>query len=150
MEMNRTIDRNAYAYKEIYEILKIFPSELVNKIPKDKIEFFYQNMNYDYEYNISKETFDGQTMLDETKAILTILFRDYWATPEQRNAIIEKERKEEWEEEQNKIKIDYDAVFKRNTKSVPPKKETQIVVVEEKKWYEKFVDWIKNIFKRNG
>ena len=50
----------------------------------------------------------------------------------------------------NKIKIDYDAVFKRNTKSVPPKKETQIVVVEEKKWYEKFVDWIKNIFKRNG
>ena len=62
----------------------------------------------------------------------------------------EKERREEWEEEKNKIKIDYDAVFKRNTKSAPQKQETKMVVVEEKKWYEKFVDWIKNIFKRNG
>ena len=45
-------------------------------------------MDKSYEYNISVDTFDGQTMLEETKAILTILFRDYWATPAQRKKIL--------------------------------------------------------------
>ena len=88
MEMNMTVDRNACAYKEIYEILKIFPHELVSQIPQEIINFFHNNMDKSYEYNISVDTFDGQTMLEETKAILTILFRDYWATPVQRKKIL--------------------------------------------------------------
>ena len=139
------------AYVEVLEVLKYIPKEDLEKVPKDIIQTLENKKDMEYKYKLNKNvTFDNQVLMNETKAILANFFRDYWATPEQRNAIIEKERKEEWEEEQNKIKIDYDAVFKRNTKSVPPKKETQIVVVEEKKWYEKIVDWIKNIFKRNG
>ena len=45
MEWNKTVDRNTYAYKEIYEILRIFPQELVAKIPQEKIRFFYNNMD---------------------------------------------------------------------------------------------------------
>ena len=139
------------AYVEVLEVLKYIPKEDLEKVPKDIIQTLENKKDMKYKYELNKNiSFENQILMNETKAILANFFRDYWATPEQRNAIIEKERKEEWEEEQNKIKIDYDAVFKRNTKSVPPKKETQIVVVEEKKWYEKFVDWIKNIFKRNG
>lgn len=139
------------AYVEVLEVLKYIPKEDLEKVPKDIIKTLENKKDMEYKYELNKNiSFENQILMNETKAILANFFRDYWATPEQRNAIIEKERKEEWEEEQNKIKIDYDAVFKRNTKSVPPKKETQIVVVEEKKWYEKFVDWIKNIFKRNG
>ena len=116
MEMNRTIDRNACAYKEIYEILKIFPRELVNEIPKDKIDFFYQNMNYDYEYNISKETFDGQTMLEETKAILTILFRDYWATSEQKEKLVNfTKNAQNVIEKENREKYNPDNLFKNRT-----------------------------------
>lgn len=139
------------AYVEVLEVFKYIPKEDLEKVPKDIIQTLENKKDMEYKYELNKNiSFENQILMNETKAILANFFRDYWATPEQRNAIIEKERKEEWEEEQNKIKIDYDAVFKRNTKSVPPKKETQIVVVEEKKWYEKFVDWIKNIFKRNG
>lgn len=139
------------AYVEVLEVLKYIPKEDLEKVPKDIIQTLENKKDMEYKYELNKNiSFENQILMNETKAILANFFRDYWATPEQRNAIIEKERKEEWEEEQNKIKIDYDAVFKRNTKSVPPKKETQIVVVEKKKWYEKFVDWIKNIFKRNG
>lgn len=90
--MNKTIDKNACAYKEIYEILKIFPPELVEKIPKEKISFFYNNMNKNYEYIITKETFDQVSMLEETAAILTILFRDYWAMPTQREKILSFEK----------------------------------------------------------
>lgn len=139
------------AYVEVLEVLKYIPKEDFEKVPKDIIETLENKKDKEYKYELNKNVaFENQILMKETKAILANFFRDYWATPEQRNAIKEKERKEEWEEEQNKIKIDYDAVFKRNTKLAPPKQETKIVVVEEKKWYEKFVDWIKNIFKRNG
>ena len=83
--MEKTKDKVSCAYKEIYEILKIFPKELVDRIPKYKLDYIKQNMDESYEYNITKETFDGKTMLDETAAILAILFRDYWATEKQKN-----------------------------------------------------------------
>lgn len=86
--MEKTKDNVRCAYKEIYEILKIFPKELVDRIPKYKLDYIKQNMDESYEYNITKETFDGKTMLDETAAILAILFRDYWATEKQKNKII--------------------------------------------------------------
>ena len=86
--MEKTKDKVSCAYKEIYEILKIFPKELVDRIPKYKLDYIKQNMDESYEYNITKETFDGKTMLDETAAILAILFRDYWATEKQKNKII--------------------------------------------------------------
>ena len=71
--MEKTKDKVSCAYKEIYEILKIFPKELVDRIPKYKLDYIKQNMDESYEYNITKETFDGKTMLDETAAILAIL-----------------------------------------------------------------------------
>lgn len=139
------------AYVEVLEVLKYIPKEDLKKVPKDIIETLENKKDMEYKYELNKNVaFENQILMQETKAILANFFRDYWATPEQRTAIKEKERREEWEEEKNKIKIDYDAVFKRNTKSAPQKQETKMVVVEEKKWYEKFVDWIKNIFKRNG
>ena len=118
MEWSKTVDRNACAYKEIYEILRIFPQELVAKIPQEKIRFFYNNMDNRYEYNISKETFDGQTMLEETKAILTILFRDYWATPMQKEKILAYENLERnRQEEETKLKYNPDNLFKKKDKT---------------------------------
>lgn len=139
MKMNKVLDRNACAYKEIYEILKIFPSELVNKVPKDKIDFFYKNMDNNYEYNISKETFDGQTMLEETAAILTILFRDYWATPMQKEKILAYENSARKKlEEEKRIQYNPDNLFKKK---------------EEPKYFEEqveetaMVEYKENIFK---
>ena len=151
MEMNRTIDRNACAYKEIYEILKIFPRELVNEIPKDKIDFFYQNMNYDYEYNISKETFDGQTMLEETKAILTILFRDYWATPAQKEKILGYENSaKKMLEEETRRKYNPDNLFKKkgDSKHIEEHIEGTTAMVEYKEnIFKKVINKILNILR---
>ena len=86
--MDKTKDIVSCPYKQIYEILKIFPKEPVDKVPKYKLDYIKQNMDESYEYNITIETFDGRTMLDETAAILAILFRDYWATEKQKDKII--------------------------------------------------------------
>lgn len=149
MEMNRTIDRNACAYKEIYEILKIFPRELVNEIPKDKIDFFYQNMNYDYEYNISKETFDGQTMLEETKAILTILFRDYWATSEQKEKLVNfTKNAQNVIEKENREKYNPDNLFKnRSINHIENVQQEQALVEYKEPFFKRIINKIRNLFK---
>ncbi len=110
-------DNNARAYKEIYEILNIFPKELVDEIPEEKIIFFRDNMDNDYKYDVTIETFDGITMLEETKAILTILFRDYWATDKQREQIQAFEDTERIKiEEDLKTKYNPANMFKQNNK----------------------------------
>lgn len=150
MDMNRTLDRNACAYKEIYEILKIFPQELVARIPQEKIRFFYNNMDNSYEYNISKETFDGQTMLEETRAILTILFRDYWATPTQREKILNYENSARNKlEEETRLKYNPDNLFKKRDKTnyVEEHIEETAMVEYKENIFKKIINKILNIFK---
>lgn len=152
MEMNKVLDRNACAYKEIYEILKIFPSELVNKVPKDKIDFFYKNMDNNYEYNILKETFDGQTMLEETAAILTILFRDYWSNKEQKEKLINfTKNAQSIVEKVDREKYNPDNIFKKRNREDEIKENTiqnEVALVEYKESvFKKFINKIKSIFK---
>lgn len=150
MEMNRIADRNACAYKEIYEILKIFPQELVSQIPQETINFFYNNMNTSYEYNISVDTFDGQTMLEETKAILTILFRDYWATPVQREKILNYENSaREKLEEEARMKYNPDNLFKKKDRQDYVEKHIEETAMVEYKEsiFKKIINKILNIFK---
>ena len=150
MEWNKTVDRNTCAYKEIYEILRIFPQELVAKIPQEKIRFFYNNMDNSYEYNISKETFDGQTMLEETKAILTILFRDYWATSMQKEKILayENSAKNKLEEEK-RIQYNSDNLFKKQDQPRYFKEqiEENSVVEYKENIFKKIINKILSIFK---
>ncbi len=150
--MNRITDRNACAYKEIYEILQIFPQELVSQIPQEKIDFFRNNMDINYEYDISVDTFDGKTMLEETKAILTILFRDYWANPTQKEKILNYENSAKNQiEEEAKIKYNPDNLFKKHQQKVV--KDTQpmaneVAIVEYKEnIFKKIINKILNIFK---
>ena len=150
--MEKTKDNVRCAYKEIYEILKIFPKELVDRIPKYKLDYIKQNMDESYEYNITKETFDGKTMLDETAAILAILFRDYWATEKQKNKIINYHNTQR-EKIVNEIKEKYDPenVFKQRRieeEKIDAKKENLSVVAYKENIFKRLFNKIKEIFKR--
>ena len=132
------------AYVEVLEILKYIPKEDLEKIPQDILQTLKKSANKNYIFKINKELpFEKQVLMEETKAILANFFRDYWATDFQREQIKLKEKQDEQELEKNKIKINYDEVFNSNTA-----RETKIAVIEEKKWYERFLEYIKNIFKR--
>ena len=150
--MEKTKDKVSCAYKEIYEILKIFPKELVDRIPKYKLDYIKQNMDESYEYNITKETFDGKTMLDETAAILAILFRDYWATEKQKIKIINYHNTQR-EKMANEIKEKYDPenVFKQRRieqEKIDERKENLSVVEYKENIFKKLFNKIKEIFKR--
>ena len=83
------------AYKEVDTILSYMPEENVNQIPLNMRNMFKEKMDKSHEFSIDEtKPFESQVMLPETMAILANLFRDYWATPEQREMIIQSEKEE--------------------------------------------------------
>lgn len=81
------------AYSEVLEIIKYIPKEEYNKIPKKTIELFETKANeyYKFSYNPEK-TLDEQNVSKRAKAIIAILFRNYWATESQKEKIITKQK----------------------------------------------------------
>lgn len=144
----------AKAYTEVIEIFKYIPQEDIAKIPSDKIEFYKKHMDKEYKYAIDKTIeFEQQTMSDITKAILANIFRDYWATENQKIRIVAKEKVDlENIEKEKQEKYPPNDIFKNNKKEekineIP----TTTALGEYKKetWYTKFVNYMKNIFKKN-
>ena len=90
----------ANAYTEVLDILKYISKEDYEKIPKSKIKVFEENSNKNYSFTYDEnKTLDEQNVSEIAKAIIAILFRDYWATKEQRYVIIKKQREARGEQE---------------------------------------------------
>ena len=83
----------ANAYTEVLDILKHISKEDYEKIPKSKIKVFEENSNKNYNFIYDEnKILDEQNVSEITKVIIAILFRDYWATKEQRYIIIKKQQ----------------------------------------------------------
>lgn len=90
----------ANAYTEVLDILKYISKEDYEKIPKSKIKVFEENSNKNYHFTYDKnKTLDEQNVSEIAKMIIAILYRDYWATKEQRYIIIKKQREAREEQE---------------------------------------------------
>ena len=122
----------AIAYKEVSEILKYIPIFDYEKIPREKIELYkkMQDRDYHFKYNPLK-TLDEQNVSKQAKIIIGLLFRDYWATEEQKSKIVAiKEQKN---------------LFKYKNRNM---KESEIINCEEKFLQEPKDNIFKRIFKR--
>ena len=145
------------AYKEVIEILKYVPQESVNKIPKTMLETFEKKMDKDYVFNVDiNKSFEEQNLLEETKDIFAVIFRDYWATPYQRERIKAKEKYDRQKIEEEKAnKYNPDDIFnkkikeqnKENTKQQNEEQTVNNLPVEYKeKFYEKIINFFKKLF----
>ncbi len=112
-------DNYSKAYKEVVEILKYLPEENVNKIPKELIDTLNSQMDINYNFKVDLEkSFENQKILDETKAIFAIIFRDYWATSQQKERIKAKENYDrQIEEEEKRNKYNQYDMFKNKLSS---------------------------------
>ena len=138
-------EKYSIAYSEVLEILKHISQEDYEKIPKSKIELYKENANKNYVFNYNPtKTLNEQNVSKIAKGIIAILFRDYWATHEQREKIIKKQNNDRIQIEKKKTKKYNPDVFKSKNKEEVKTK--ALVNVEKSKWYEKFFTFIKNIF----
>ena len=110
-------EKYSIAYSEVLEILKHISQEDYEKIPKSKIELYKENANKNYVFNYNPtKTLNEQNVSKIAKGIIAILFRDYWATPEQREKIIKKQNNDRIQIEKEKTKKYNPDVFKSKNK----------------------------------
>ncbi len=151
-------DNYLKAYKEIIEILNFVPKESVDKIPQTMIDTFKAKMdeNYDFKVDINK-SFEEQELLDETKAIFANIFRDYWATPYQKERIKAKEKYDKQKiEEEKKAKYNTDIFNKGKVEkeTINNQKEQEInnlpIEIKKERFYQKIIKFFKKIFYVEG
>ena len=141
----------ANAYSEVLGILKFISKEDYEKIPESKIELFKINSNkeYNFVYNPEK-TLEEQNVSKRAKAIIGLLFRDYWATEVQREKILNKQKNDRLIlEEEKKSLYDVENIFKkRNTSNEEQVKEevTEMTIYKES-LLTKLLNKIKCLFK---
>ena len=145
-------NKYARAYKEVLEIIKYFPKEEYNKIPKEKIDFFNQNMDKDYSFEINPNIdLSEQNISIEANATIVALYMDYFATEEQKEKIIKILKQNEIKEEAEKSKKYNPEDLFRNKNKVEVETEVEENIVEEKslvEYKESFFTKFKNfIFK---
>lgn len=150
-------DNYAKAYKEIIEILKYIPEESVNKIPREMIEMFKTKQLVTYDFKIDTEKkFEEQELLEETKAILANIFRDYWATDYQKAKIIEKENQDREEcERQKRERYNPNEIFKNKQQDINVQKNLNEnynsklpIEVQKQNIFQKLIVFIKKILQK--
>ena len=142
------------AYQEAYTILQELDEKEYLKIPPEVIQALKENRNEEYYYEVDEDTeLKYQPMLPETRAIIFNIFRNYLATPEQKEKIKQMIAEERAKSEIKKKKqYNTENIFKTKTQpqtQVTPVKETEALVeVKKEGVFKRFIEKIKSWFKK--
>ena len=149
------INTYAKAYTEVLEILKYFSEEEYSKIPQEKIEFYKNNMDKNYNYNINPNIdLSKQYISKEANAILITLFRDYFATESQKKTL-----NNLLNQNQNKLenirreKYNSNNIFSKNYRNIDiedkeNKQELALIEINDMRWYKKIWKFIKGLLRK--
>mgnify|MGYP000039241151 FL=1 len=134
------------AFKEVDEILKYTDINLVNKIPKKFIDFLRANMNNEYEFNVQEGLhLNKQNLSEEANNILALIYRDYWATEEEKE---EFRKKDEEERKLNEEKLEH--IFDRkDNEQIEEEKNNQLIKIEHESFIKRLFSKIKRFFCKN-
>ena len=143
------------AFTEVYEVLKLMPKQLLNKIPNEFYKMIEEERDKKYFPDI-REPLEKQKLKNETIIILGLIYRDFLCSEEERKKLQEKDARELQEvqqklEEEIRQKYNPDDIFKNRNKieEQSAQEENSLMVVEEEKWYRKIFNIIKKLFKKN-
>ena len=121
----------------VLKILEYVDIDDYKKIPPGLIQTFYTyaNWNWNFKYDVNK-TLDEQHVSKVSKAIIANLFKEYWATPYQKERI---KAKEDYDIKQRELRLQEkynpDNLFKSkivNDKIEEKKEEVSMMVIEKK------------------
>ena len=142
------------AFSEVNEILSYLSKENYNKIPKEVIDAIEENKDNDYVFFIDTTIpFEEQELLEESKAILFNIYKDYLSNDEIKDKIIELQKEEQIVKESiNSLNIHLNDLFPKKPEKeieVEVKTETALIQIDNNKnIFIKILEKIKNIFKK--
>lgn len=133
-------------FKELSEIFKFIPEEQMKKIPDELVKKIEEKKDNGYYYEVIHiEDFQNQNMLKETRAVLAVLYRDYWASEEERKKIKEQER-DELIKRGEELSKNTKEIFTKQDKNIEKEAENAIIVYKES-FIRKIIKKIKSFFK---
>ena len=139
------------AFTEVDEIFKIMPIDLLSKIPLQFRKIISENKATDYKKEI-KEPLEEQQLKEETVVILGLIYRDFLASPEEREQLQLRDAEELRKIEQEmQEKYNIENVFeKKKFKKEENQFETkELIVYKETNFIKRFFNLIKGIFKKD-
>ena len=145
------------AFKETYLIINNLAEELYARIPEKFIKMIKENMSQDYIITLKELQQKGQ--MEETKIILSLIYRDFLCDEETKKELFKQEQlKIQAEKEKinnifgNKQQKDEDIVLESNDSNITQlnsstQEQQALMVIKDEKWYVKILNKIKSIFK---
>lgn len=139
------------AFAEVDEIFKIMPIDLLSKIPVQFRRIISENKAKNYRIDL-KEPLDEKQLKQETVVILGLIYRDFLASPEEREELQLRDV-EELKRIEQELKEQYDMgkVFdKRKMQNNNGNKDdsTSLIMYEETGFFKKLLNLIKKIFNK--
>ena len=138
------------ACTEVITILNYLEKEDYKKIPMDLIQALEHNKNNNYKFEFDWEiSIKEQNLMRETKAILFNIFRDYLATKEQKQIIIQMQQNEREKKDKEKRDLYNINVFEKNNRESRKTDEKSLVNIQKsngiKRIFKKIISFFKNI-----
>lgn len=133
---------------EVDMILNYADEESLNKIPETLRTFIKENKSgYVAKINPEKDLKD-QNLLYETKVILSVLYRDYWASQDERKRLLKNEETELIKVENIKQeKYNHDRLFKNKNDETEENFEEEKSLVVKESLLKKILNMIRRLFR---
>lgn len=142
------------AFAEVDEILKTMPIDLLSKIPVTFRQVISENKAKDYVVKI-EEPLQEEKLKKETVVMLGLIYRDFLASPEEREEL-QKQDAEALQKIEQEIQEQYDVqnIFeKRKSKNKNFEEDlqysTDLTLYKEPGFFGKVINFFKGIFKKN-
>lgn len=141
------------AFVEVEQIINLMPTELSVKIPIEFRRMIIENKATDYKIQIV-EPLEEQKFKEETIVIMGLIYRDFLASPEERERLQLNDNEELKKLEQQMYeKYDIDNTFKKrkakNKQLTEEEYSTDLMLYEEQGFLKKIFNLIKGIFSKN-
>ena len=135
------------SFKEVYDILQNTEDELISKIPVKFISFIKDNMNCDYKTNIQQNVnIDKQPLLKETEAVLSLIYRSYWATEEEKQEFAIKDQQEFYEKQKQGKSIEQIFIERKKINNITI--DNNLMIVKKESFIKRFFSKVLSIFKK--
>ena len=138
------------AVVEVLDILKHTRKTDVDKIPKKLIEFFESVKSSTYISKIDhSRNLNTQDLKPKTRALIGMLYRNYWCPPEEKEEF-DKILRENYRKEQEALREKYnpDNIFKNKKLEIIKESNQMEVTVYKESIFLKIVNKIKKIFRK--
>ena len=134
------------AFSEVNAILNIMPSNLYNKIPLKFKQMISEYKNNSYNLRI-EEPVEDYELKDETKIILSLIYRDFLCSDEEKEQLKARDaQKLKEEEEQLREKYNPDNIFNnRKIENVETVAEPVAMVEYKESFFNRIINKIKSI-----